>query len=161
MKPEDKFINPEQPVKFDITKPVDLLNRDGDPRKTKYFSRLILNTRGYWHKFAGKNEDMYSPSIFRLLKAEGLLDKKEDGTRIHGAPEHIAAVMAGCTALSQLLEEKTGLTENDINDLQLAAAVHDANKDIEMNAVKMTIEDKKPVMDKRDMTLPARSANKN
>lgn len=138
---ENGLSKPKQFTAFNLSRPIDLLKKDRDPRKTQYFLGLIINTREYWHKLIRKNGTMYSPSIFRLLKAEGLLDKKDDGARIHGAPEHIVTVMSGCTALAQLIKEKIGLSEKDINDLLLAAAVHDVNKDIEIDAIKMTIED--------------------
>jgi hypothetical protein len=72
-----------------------------------------------------------------LHKAEGLLEKKDDGTRKHMAPEHMITVMTGCKALGELL----GLEEQDIRDLVLIGAVHDVNKDIEFKLVRAGIND--------------------
>ena len=77
---------------FDLSNEVNLLKKDGDPRKKSYVLRLALESREYWHKFVGDDGKSYSPSIFRLFENEGLLDKKEDRTRKHMAPEHIEMV---------------------------------------------------------------------
>ena len=126
---------------FDLSNEVNLLKKDGDPRKKSYVLRLALESREYWHKFVGDGGKSYSPSIFRLFENEGLLDKKEDRTRKYMAPEHIITVMMGCEALYDQFSEKITFLKNDKQSLILAAALHDVNKDIEFRAVKLTQKD--------------------
>lgn len=133
-------MNFEQTKKYDLEQPVVLVEKNGDPRKRAYVLKLVTNTREYWHKIV-KDGNMYSPSIFRLIKDEGLLEKKDDGARKHMAPEHIITVMAGSEALGDLISEKKEFLNKDKNDLLLAAAVHDVNKDIEHRAVGLFLDD--------------------
>ncbi|MBI2444539.1 MAG: hypothetical protein HYV42_04845 [Candidatus Magasanikbacteria bacterium] len=135
----EKPISPEQSPRDDLSKPVNLLERDNDPRKTAYAVHLAVTAREYWHQLTGKNGERYSPSIFRLHQAEGLLEKKPDKTRKHMAPEHMITVMSGCKALGRLLN----LPEADCQDLVLIGGLHDVNKDIEFRMVRATIEDPK------------------
>ncbi len=121
--------------RFNLKKPLNLLERDGDPRKSAYVRKLVNDAREYWHTFSAGKGGSIRPSIFRLHKAEGLFEKKPDGGRKHMAPEHILTVMAGCFALARLLK----LSEQDTRDLLLGAAVHDVNKDIEFQLVRESI----------------------
>jgi len=118
-----------------IDHPIDLLNRNGDPRKTSYVVGLFAKTRETWHKFSNLEGRSYSPTAARLLKAEGLLEPQLDTesnpkelnseealkelslgksprvrenhyeVRQHMAPEHIVTVMAGVEALGQMVYE--------------------------------------------------------
>lgn len=121
--------------RFNIDTPVNLLERDGDPRKRAYMRKLVSDAREYWHTFSSEKGG-YKPSIFRLHQAEGLFEKKSDGGRKHMVPEHILTVMAGSSALARLLK----LNEQDTRDLLLGAAVHDVNKDIEFQLIRESIQ---------------------
>ena len=143
---------------FSLSYPVNLLERDGDPRKAAYTVRTLMGIREYWHEINGR-----SPSIARLFQAEGLMEHKvvpaEDvskavnggnsvkprgdhyETRIHMAPEHLVTVIMGVEALTDIAQEQGFLDDNDRRTLLLAAALHDVNKDIEFTLTRMTIND--------------------
>lgn len=149
----------------EIEKP-NLMERIVDLRKTAYVLYLVLNSREYWHKIVAKGK-LYEPSVFRLVKAEGMFEKemipeeKVAGelakgrslryvdkkccyeARKHMAPEHIVTVMVATEALAREFEEKGLLNDKDVRDLRLAAAVHDVNKDIEFRVTRLTISDEK------------------
>jgi len=129
---------PEQ--KFNLTEPVNLLEKNGDPRKRAWVLSLALLVREDWHKMTGKRGEGYRPSIFRLMKAEGLFEKKDTGERKHMAPEHMITVATGALALGKLLKEKIGLQDEDIQDLLLGGLIHDVNKDVEFRTVRLTME---------------------
>ena len=131
---------PEQfKVNSSAEESVNLLEKDNDPRKKAYVLKLALESREYWHTLASKKDEVYTPMIFRLHKAEGLMEKKPGGERKHMTPEHILTVMAGCVALARRLK----LDEKDSRDLLLGATVHDVNKDIEYQLVRNSVDDPK------------------
>ena len=126
---------------------LNLLTDKPDSRKKSYILYLATTYRESWHHFFSHQGRSYSPSVFRLQKAEGLLVKISDEThpnnrrRLHKAPEHTLTVMAATLALARLISTKTTLEDSDIHDVVLAASVHDANKDIESQATRMVIND--------------------
>jgi hypothetical protein len=144
-----------------LEKPINLMDRNGDPRKSAYVSGLLHHTREYWHTLSSQKGRMYTPNIVRMWQAEGLMEKeripqeqveqertkgksvifRREGfeARKHMAPEHMVTVMAGVEALADLAMSKHIYSVDYKRDSVLAAGLHDLNKDIEFRATRMTL----------------------
>lgn len=141
------------PEKFIITKgdagsQVDTQHKDGDPRKTAYTVGLMLR----------HSEAMRIYQKFSLMKKMPISDRvsaQKDAAwghsvrstlsgwerRKHFAPEHMLTVIAGCQALGQLSQERGLLSETDIFEIEQAAAIHDAGKELEFALVSAALRD--------------------
>lgn len=142
-----------------LSEPVNLLVKDGDPRKTAYVRSIFLQARQFW---LDGFEDGHVPMIYEMFDSEGLLVheivpeeaihgeiakgrsiKLRGGhyeARKHMVPEHMLTVMTGVSELAELLIDEGMLSENDKRDVIAAAALHDLNKSREFALVTETIE---------------------
>lgn len=134
------------PVSSDIEGPIDLLEKDGDPRKTAYFSGLALHHSkavslwqevGLMSKMALGDRDAEKDSRWGHSVRRVANDEYE--RRIHFAPEHMLTVMAAAQSLGELLLEKGHLDSENVYSVVEAAAVHDAGKEREYLSVTLAL----------------------
>jgi hypothetical protein len=140
-----------------LSEPVNLLEKNNDPRKTAYVTELFLSARQSWQ------DSTRVPMVFELYATVDLLDHEvispdrvEDAiqkgrtvkprrgnyeARTHMASEHMLTVMAGTRALSDMAKEQGLLDEGDAQDIIAAAALHDLFKSREVQLVRAAIDD--------------------
>ena len=142
-----------------INRPINLQAKDGDPRKTAWAISLLKPHQRevkIWQEFQlmartaiqGKGDQPaltvaqteaqwgHSVAIDRPLPGA----KEVFTRRKHFAPEHIVTVTGGVQALGQLAVEHGLLTPKDVSELETAAMVHDAGKELEFLCVKYALE---------------------
>jgi hypothetical protein len=127
---------------------VNIYTKDGDPRKTAFSVGLLKRHEKavrIWQDVGLMAKS--SISDIDIARKDALwghsIRKTNDGyeRRKHFAPEHMVTVIAGSQALGQLLEEKGLLTKEDVFDVEDAAALHDAGKELEFLLVNNTFKE--------------------
>jgi len=126
---------------------IDLLHKDRDPRKTNYFFHLLRRHQDVirlWRLYgimAGMSVDKdqveHERTWGHTVRAK---NEHEFHRRKHFAPEHMSTVIAGCRALGDLLINKSLLTEESVLQVEKAAAVHDAGKELEYVLVSRSLQ---------------------
>ena len=136
------------PTREDTNQPVDTQHKDGDPRKTAFTVGLmhrhkqaveIYQNFGLMVKVpitdeaTAKKEAAWGHSV--RSKGEGWEKRK------HFAPEHMVTVIVGTQALGQLLQERGHLSSDQVTEIERAAAIHDAGKELEFVLVNSALKD--------------------
>lgn len=126
----------------DSVDPVNLMKKDGDPRKTAYVVELLLRNPevvGLWQKVglmrktslgeeAAIADSRKGHSVRNITKGEGDVEFQR---RLHNATEHMFTVTAGALSLVYRLIEKRHLVFGNIKTTIQAGLVHDSLKETE------------------------------
>jgi hypothetical protein len=127
---------------------VDISTKDGDPRKTAFSVGLLKrheNAVHIWQDFGLMVKSTISDiDIARkdALWGHSIRTTKDGWERRKGfAAEHMTTVIAGTQALGQMLKEKGLITDQDIFDVEDAAALHDAGKELEFLLINNTFKE--------------------
>ncbi len=114
--------------------PIDTQHKDNDSRKTAFAVDLMLR-----HKNAVSIYQDFGLMV-KIPTSETVIKKRK-----HFAPEHMVTVIAGTQALGQLLLENDDLSDkSEIYEIEKAAAIHDAGKELEFSLVNAAL--KEPIL---------------